>query len=566
MTGNDNLAQPPEKVNPFLSYTGKTIRSVRVVVLGFEKDIYDTLKLKRGFGIGVANALHKNTTQQTAENHLFFKAGEHINPYLLSDNERYLRDQIFIQDAMILVNKVAEASDSVDLTVLIKDVFSLGGGIGISNAKKYRFEVKEENLGGRGTKIAVNTLYDDARVPKFGFGAELLKRNIRGSFINWSIGLQNYRNAFNSGRSEENIYYMHFEKPLVSQYLQWMGALDLSYNRTSNNYLVDSVYQRDYKYSYYNADGWIAYNFGSKKLMYQNLKSTARKFVAFRAFKQHFIRVPDKNLTSFDASYSDISGVLGSFSIFKQNFYRATYIYGFGRNEDVPEGFSGSLVGGYTMKQDSLHNTSRSRPYFGFDGQYSAYGKKGLYSAYTFRFGGYKYKGRWEDVALLLNMEYFTKLKELRPNWYRRFFFGGGITRQFSPVLDPALLLRSSFGLPYFDYGYVASDFRATVKSEVVFYHTRKFWGFRFAPFAFGDMAVLKPTNESFSKSELFSAVGAGLRTRNENLIFGTIEMRCYYFPRTLPTMNHFKIKFNTNLRFRYNSSFIRRPDFVTPN
>ena len=180
--------------------------------------------------------------------------------------------------------------------------------------------------------------------------------------------------------------------------------------------------------------------------------------------------------------------------------------------------------------------------------------------------GSHLYKGGWQDFDLLFNVDHFTRLKQISTNWYKRFFIGGGITKQFSPVLEQPLFLKSQFGLPYFEYGGVAADFRATSKAEIVFYHTKKFMGFRIAPFAFGDMCLLKPTNESLVKSDLYSAVGGGFRIRNENLLFGTIEMRASYFPRIVPGMNHFKIKFDTNLRYKYNNTFIRRPDFVTPN
>jgi hypothetical protein len=546
----DGLA-PAEKINPFLIYTGKTIRSVRIKNLGFESDINDTTLLKGGLGVVLGDALHKNTKRKVINNNLFFKEGDKVNPYLLADNERHLRDQVYIQDAVIIVKRVKDGFDSVDILVLVKDVFSFGPGAGVGGTKKYKLELKEENFGGTGMRIAASTLYDGNR---------------RGSFINWGMGFKNYNNAFNSNRSEEKIYYMRLEKPFVSQYLRWMGAFDLSFNKTSNAYLSDSLYQSDFKYSYYNIDGWFAYIFGSRKLKYTNLKSTARKFIALRGFKQHFNDIPDKNDVHYDGSYSNVTGMLASFSIFKQNYYRATYLYGFGRNEDVPVGFSASFIGGYTIRKDSLYDKSRTRPYYGIEGQLGKYNKKGFYSSYTFRLGGYHYNAKWEDVDLLMNVDHFTKLKKINTRWYKRYFFSGGFTKQFSPVLEQSLLLRSTYGLPYFEFGYISADMRATVKSELVFYHTRKFLGFGFAPFAFADGVLLKPTKQSFSKSDFYSAIGTGFRIRNENLIFGTIEARFSWFPRILPNMNHFKIKFNTNLRYKYNSSFIRKPDFVSPN
>jgi len=94
----------------------------------------------------------------------------------------------------------------------------------------------------------------------------------------------------------------------------------------------------------------------------------------------------------------------------------------------------------------------------------------------------------------------------------------------------------------------------------------RKFWGFRFAPFAFGDLCLLQPVNKTFRESEWYSALGAGVRTRNENLVFGTIEMRGFYFPRTVQGMSSWKVEFSTNIRFKYNSTYIRKQDFVIAN
>ena len=229
------------KNNPFIQYAGKTIRLINIKNVGFEGDIKDTAKINSGFGVRVGNALHKNTTRRVIANNLLFKGGDKLNPYLLTDNERYLRDLDYIQDALIIVQPTSQP-DQVDLLVLVKDGFSIVPGAGIGGTKKYRLEIKEQNIAGTGSLLAVSSLFDNSRNPKFGFGGDFLQRNIRGSFINWGFGFKNYSKAFTSRRDEENLYYMRFEKPLASQYLKWFGALDLSYNRTSNGYITDSVY------------------------------------------------------------------------------------------------------------------------------------------------------------------------------------------------------------------------------------------------------------------------------------------------------------------------------------
>jgi len=290
------------------------------------------------------------------------------------------------------------------------------------------------------------------------------------------------------------------------------------------------------------------------------MQTRVRKFIAVRTLYQQFTDIPIKNHTIYDYRYANITGLLSSLSIFKQETYRANFIYGFGRNEDVPEGFSASIIGGWTRKED------RNRPYFGIDALKNHFNKKGFYSTYTFKVGGYLYRKRLEDIDILFNVDHFTRLRKLGGKWLNRNFFSAGFTKQINPVLNQPINLNSIFGLPYFWGNPGPSDLRGTIKGETVFFNMQKFWGFRMAPFVFADMSMLTPINQPFKKSSLYSSIGAGVRTRNENLTLGTIELRVYYFPRTLPGMKNFKVEIGTNIRFKYNTTFIRKPDFVIPN
>jgi len=559
-------SDPVIKANPFLLYSGKAIRNIKIVRLGFERDINDTSKYHNDFGAIVANAFHTKTKAAVIANNLFFETGDRINPFLLADNERHLREQLFIQDALISIEKISGCSDSVDMLVVVKDVFSIGGGADITSAKKMQFELKDENLQGSGSKLAFSLLYDSDRKPNFGFGAEFLKRNVKGTFINWTAGFKSFKGAFNSSRNEETIFYTGFEKPLVSPYIPWVGAINVSFNKTKNNYLADSVYQRDFRYSYQNMDGWFGYNFGSQRLLRKNLPSRFRKFIAIRAFYQHFTSLPDTAVKKFDIRYSNVTGVLASASIFKQNFFRTNFIYGFGRNEDVQEGFNLSLISGWINKSDTVSTNIRSRPYFGLEGIRSHLNTKGFFSTYTLRIGAYLYKKKWEDLDILLYVDHFTRKKKINDSWFFRQFYSAGFTRQILATLNQPLYLNSVFGLPYFNNGTIQADLRCTAKTEAVFYNLTKFWGFRFAPFIFGDMCLVKPAREKFSQSELYSAVGAGLRTRNENLVFGTIELKAFYFPRTIQDMGNWRVEVNSNIRFKYSDIFSRKPDFIVPN
>ncbi len=549
--------QPVKIVNPFKRFSGKIIRHIECVPLGFgEFENMDTAKLT--LPEKIAHALHKNSRVHLINNNLFFKENETLSPLLLADNEKYLRELPFLQDSRIVVMNAPGAKDSVDIIVVTQDVFSIGGRGSISSSRA-RIELREENLGGTGNKLEISALFDKDRTPSTGWGAEFIKRNIRGSFFNWTTGFKSFNHTFNTGRLEENNLYTLIEKPMITRYTTWTGAAELSYNKSVNGY-SDTFYYSDFQYRYIRADAWAGYNFGSKSGREKDSEQRLRHLVAARKLYNHFYDVPLKYDTVYNYNYADLNATLFSYSLYRQNFYRTNFIYGFGRYEDVPEGVNASIIAGFTNKQ------SFKRAYYGFEFDWTRYNSRNHFNAYTFKIGGFVNKKTWQDIDILLGLNHFTRLRTLSNWWFNRNFVNISLTRQVKPFLNTPLMLESLFGLPYFNNGNTEADFRATTKLESVFFHQRTFLGFRFAPFIFTDFTLLKPINEELKKSNGYSAIGAGIRSRNENLVFGTIELKGYYFPRVIPGMKNWKVDATTKLQFKYNSSFIRRPAFILVN
>ena len=559
--------EPPEPSfeNPYLMHSGKRIRYIRYWRMSLEGDVNDTAAVHQNFTVRIANKLHERTRHVVVRNNLFFQVGDSLNPYLLADNERHLRDLPYFQDARILVNRIAGNAEAVDILVITKDVFSIGASLDIKGTSRIRVNVSEDNIAGSGNRFEWATLFDVSRKPRMGWGGNFLKRNIGGSFINWQATVNTFSSAFNSGRMEELLLNTSFEKPLVSAYMRWTGGVNYAFHKTNDSYLNDSSYLNNYRYAYHQLDGWIGYNFGRGKNAGMSA-GRVRRFLAARALMQHFLDIPYYNISNFDYRYTNLHGVLGAFSLFRQDFYRAKFIYGFGRNEDIPQGFSGTVTAGWIRQQDSFRNEVRPRAYYGLDFQRNHYNDKGFYSAYTIRAGGYWINNRFEDISMLFNVEHFSRLHQLTTTWYQRFYIGCGFTQQYRTVLNAPLLINSAFGLPYFKQSRDGYDFRAGIKSETVFFHLRSFWGFRMAPFAFADIVAVNQPGEHLNKTEFFSAVGSGLRIRNENLVFGTIELKGFFFPRSLPEMGNFRFQIGTNIRFKYNSNLIRKPDFIQLN
>ena len=552
-----------KNISPYILFKGSIIRKVIINKVSYGQSVNDTSKNSKNFFNELAEKIHVNTSEKTIRNNLFFKAGDSLYPYLMADNERFLRDIPYLQDARIAVREVMNDNptiDSVDIIIYYKDVFPISGTAIIDNPNIF-LEGIDDNFRGNGDRLSVQTLYDLDRTPKMGFGTEYKKRNIKGSFVDFTLGYQNLYPAFNSGRREENTFYTKLELPLVSQYRLWTGAMEASVHYTQNDYINDSLFLSDYNYHYKVFDTWVGYNISAKSLLHESGKGKTKHFLAFRGIRKDFSQIPEKYKIIYNYLYADETAILSSYTVFKQNYYRTSFIYGFGRNEDVPEGFNISIIGGWTNKQQTI------RPYMGFDYQKNYYSKNKNYFNYTFRTGTYFNDGKLQDISILASVEAFSKLRKIsNSKWLVRHFLSGSFTQQINTFLNQPLLLNSSFGIPEFANPDTTASSRLTLNGQTVFYNTWKFFGFSFAPFSFASFSYLKPISKSIAQGDGYVSIGAGVRTRNENLVFGTIELKMFYFPRTTNGMSPFNISVSSDLRFKYNSQFIKRPDFVPVN
>lgn len=544
---------------PFQKFEGYVIRHITIKDLPFGIPLLDTSTKVVTTLTKLANTIHHTTRTSVIRNNLFFKENESVLPYLIGDNETFLRQLPYIQDATIELTPVVGSRDSVDVSVIVKDLFSLGGSLASLGIKNTDIQVNEDNLSGSGNALALRGLYDNSRRKKIGAGMAYIQRNIGGSFINGEAGYQNYFPNFN-GYKEEDMYFLRLSKPLINRYMRWTYEVNASNHSTSNLYSSDSIYNADVRYSYYNIDAWAGYNINATGFTTKTEDRKLRKLIALRIIDQKFQYLPGKYFSIYNWRYANLTGILGSLSFYRQNFYKSQYIYAFGRNEDIPEGLNITFTSGYTKKQNI------TRPFIGFNYQRSSFNSKKNYYSYTFRAEGYLHQNNLEDINLLAGIDYFDHLKAIGPKWKQRTFINLGIAKQINTVLNEPLYFFSEFGLPEFQNGDVGGSLRATIKAESVFFSPWSVASFRFAPFIFGNTGLFSPYNTPISTSNIYSTVGGGIRTRNESLIFGTLEFRGYYFLKKNISNENFRFDISTNIIFKYNSQLVRKPDFIQVN
>lgn len=540
-------------------YKGKIIRNIFIKRIGFGIPITDTNKHLQNWLTNVANDLHSMTKEQVIRNNLFFKKGDKLVPLKLADNEKHLRDLNYLRD--VSINVINAGKDSVDILVLTKDVLSLGAGFHLDNETTAGLDLSEDNFGGWGHALSLQTLYDKPRRPNFAYNAVYTGRNIGGSFIDWNVGYYSFNSTINTGSREEESAFTGFVRPLVSSYTKFTYGGQLATHKTIDAYSTDTLYTSRHMYNFYNYDAWIGWNTETFRKWIGNKDDRLRTLIGLRYVQQSFSQRPTFYKNRYYYLYADWKAALASITIFRQDFYKTKFVYGFGINEDIPEGLDFSLTGGWSIK------SGERRPYIGLDLQRYYFTSGEDYFKYTLKADGYFFNKKPEDMNLLFDIDYISRLMSLGSKWKQRDFVNFSFTRQVNRVLNEPLFLESDYGLPEWSTDTtILGNTRMTLKAESVFFTPWNIAYFHFAPFVFGNFCMFNPDDRKFYEDNVYKSIGLGLRTRNESLIFNTIELRAYYFPQKDFHNKSWLFQLNINVRFKYNQQFIKKPDIVSVN
>lgn len=542
------LVEKAEK--KFLPYEGLIIRNIKVETIGFEFSIYGREKpIVQKVG-KLANMLHTNSREKTIKQHLFIKPNEQLNPYKLGDNERFLRDQYFILESRIIVTPVP-GTDSVDLTVITRDIFSIGGSVGGSFPTAPIFKLFDANIDGRGQGFEFDILLDADRTPKTGIAIAYTKSSLLGSLADLSI----YYTQLNSGLSlgEENEYAtgISLERPLVSPYSKVAGGAAWSQNWSKNVYSRPDSAFLDYKYNASNL--WGGYNFGSDK----ELRDRRREFLALRIFDGYFIDSPDQEAEKDARRYNNGSGVLAEFTIYEQDFFKTQYVYGFGRTEDIPFGYTMSATVGYTKTM------GLERPYTDISLNYNGASKSGSFYNVSLNAASYFRNGTWEDGTIQTGGTYNTPAYPIGKYKIRN-SASGYFTQLFDRTTNDWLTIRGNI-IPGLRVEEVHATQRISLGFESTLYTPWSVIGFRIAPFSSIYWAKLKcPSCDK--QFQNYTGFSLGMRIRNENLVFGTVEVKGTYIPNDEGGKSKFAFSFRKNLRFRKSDVYVKAPDLFNYN
>ena len=486
-----------EKESGYDKFEGKIIDSIYIIrTMPFnEEEGSNFTKWARKLG----NNLHVLTREKEIRNNLLFQTGDPLNPNIMERNEVLLRNLAYISNAHFIIKDIG--NNRVIVYVYTKDNLSLGASLEYHGHKDSYFTIYDDNFLGRGNEISIKD--------HFNWGEKDLFKAVELSH-NFSNIWGTFNNLRTTAGIGKNFYVLSIEsnKEFIKP-TDYAGGLKYEKKRFDEQQtLIDTTLNVQRQLMHI----WMGKSF-------QLNKKGMSLYFSLKWQKQNFY---DRPVTAsfFNPYYHNSTGLISSVGLYKENFYRGNLIYGFGYTEDIPYGFRLELTGGYNW------NEYRNMPYAGFN---IGWGHRTLFGYINTGFNGGTYfneQKKLQQTVLNLNLFYFSNLIPLRREFSLRQFFRFGYTHGNHMLFGE----RQSIAFAE-DYRIKGASIdkngltRMYIAPETVIFSPWHLWGFRFALYSYLDMGMLGINKNPF-KNEFFSSLGIGIRIKNENLVFRTIQIR----------------------------------------
>lgn len=479
--------------NRYLPFKGRTIRSIQIN----REDVFDPNGnwLERA-----GNTLHILTSERVIMRDLLLKVGDKIDPEQLVRNMQLLRSRSYISEADLKVVPVPGQPHLVDVVVNTRDSWTITVDGRLRGSGKTSVSISDDNIFGWGNRLEITTNFSRRDWTYGGNVIEYKHPNMWGSFIEGTISL---------GRDfSESKFQAEFAKPLIQPTDFLFGV---SFNRFKSDF-EDDLYPTIHNTLERRLDAWGGYSHtlpGVRANLYTMLHYQYRNFGD---------RPPV--MDGFNPAYHRREEILGSVGLYREKFYTANMVYGYGTREYIATGYRAEILGGYNWGE--FHEGF----YVGYrfnGGRFTSYGYFGLGSS----LGGYikAQNGSWHHGVGRVDFLWFSNLLPVRECNVRQFVKlnythgwnrgeGYNETISFSDNSGIRIMEDSPSGLQ-----------RLSINTETVVFTPLQPWGFRITCYGFADMGVIGPSHR-IGRNSLYGSVGIGVRIRNERLIFGAIQFQ----------------------------------------
>ncbi len=530
----------------FLPYQHMVIRNIsikKINVFGGSIDEPDKETNNKIEKIG--NKIHIKTRDHVIRKYILFKENQRLDPFYIAESERLLREQPFIQDVKIQIKPLTSSTDSIDVEILVKDNWSKGFDVTSSNLRNLDAEFWDYNLLGYGHELTNSYTYNAEKLPIWGLSGFYHVNNISSSFLNFKAGYSAYGNKG---------IMVGLWRDFFTQRTKYAG--EIKYERFSRNYTIiknDTTQLWEYfPVSYQRFDAWLGRSFPFRLKIFTTYPSF---IVSAGIFRNSYNKRP---AVSKDSRYDFYNKTfyLASLSLASKAYYKSSLIYNYGRTEDIPYGFIINLTHGIEQSEfkTRIYNSislvkGNNLGQLGF-----LYNKIAL--------GGFIHRDTFEQGILKLGLNYFSNLLVIN-RFKVRNFINIDFTKGYRRYNDEYLDINNFSGIRGLYNDSAIGDQRLRANFETVIFTPYYLLGFRVAFFAFLDFAYIGPSTQWIFKSNLYSGIGAGIRLRNERLVFKTFQIRLAYYPNISPRATGDVFAISQEWRFKPEDLTISSPQII---
>jgi hypothetical protein len=536
---NSDYDDVVESEKRFRMYQGKIIAKIYLKKLPvFGGSVADSLLLEISDIEKFGNSMHINTHDWVIYNNLLFREGDRVQPFILADNERILRQLPFIRDARILALP-EDDEERVDILVLTRDVFSLGVNFKFHSESDIAVSLFERNLLGNGWEFRNTFRHRSERDPALGYEGIFDVRNISGSFIS---GTLYYMKAYDILQTR-----LSFSKEYLTQETENAGGIDLMRSELNNElYNYDSVLYKSNTY-----DFWIGRSFQIGDIEKRNVFK-----LGIRYYQKNFEERPAVQADS-NFAYHDQKLFLGNLIYNRLKYLTSYMIQGFGQTEDIPQGYALEFSGGFSTDE------FKDRVYGGIQFWLASWFEGLGYLAFSSQVASFMYHKKAEDGLLRFDLTYFTPLIESGRYNFRHYFYGQYL-KGFNRIDQQLTDIQDQNGIRGLSHEGLSGKEKLVLTFENRAFTPWSLSGFRFSLLSFADFGFVGDGHDLLTDQNFFSAIGLGCRIRNEGLVLQTINLQLAYYPKVPAGASHFGFIISLSEPFLFSQLQLGKPRVLT--
>lgn len=474
-------------------YAGKTIGSISIE----RAQVFD----EGGNWLERAgNNTHMLTRERVIRRDLLFHTGDTLDPQLVVRNKQLLRSRSYIADVEIVVQTDTLDTTQVHLTVKTRDSWTISVDGALHSEGHTMVGISDANILGSGNSLKVMTNFSRK---DFSYGGNMVEYeipNLLGTFYtaDFAAGRDFYNSTLELGMRKEFLRPTDYE----------LGAT-YSDNK-AKRYMIEEDSSELVKER--NLDVWGGYS--------HYLRGIRSSIYLTGRYNYRRVSLRPPVAVDYNPALHDQDVLLFGAGLYRERFYTANMVYGFGSREYLATGYKAELLSGYSWGE------FKDAMYLGLNYETGGFTRVG-YVMGGVTLGSYidLESGMWRQSAVDVDLRWFSNLFLFRRSRIRQ-FLAFNYTQGWNRVAgsDESIRFTRENGLQALD-EYVIGTNRMIINTETVVFTPYQPLGFRIAFFGFADFGLLGYSPNIF-KNNFFTSFGFGVRLRNERLVFNTIQIR----------------------------------------